>query len=378
MYYPRILSEQVFDALTPGKVVLITGARRVGKTVLISRITERINEEVLMLNGEDFTIKEQLQGQRIEQYRSLLGEKSVLIIDEAQKIDNIGLIIKLMIDNIDGLKVILTGSSALDLGNRFGEALTGRKITFHLFPLSIQEFKEFENDLEIKDRFEERLIYGMYPEIWQTNDRMKRINYLKELANDYLFRDILQLENIRNASKLQDLLRLISFQIGKEVSNEELGRKLGMNTKTVSRYLDLLSKVFIIFRVQGFSRNLRKEITKNYRWYFYDNGIRNVFSANFNTIRLRQDIGQIWENFIIAERIKCLSYSRDYGNIYFWRTYDKQEIDLVEERDGYLHGYEIKWGKKNKKCPPAWSKAYPGASFKIIHPENYLEWVGGG
>ena len=374
-YYPRILTDQVLEYLTAGKVILIVGARRVGKTVLISRITEKIHEETLLLNGEDFTTKELLQGQRIEQYRSFLSNKTVLIIDEAQKVDNIGQIVKLMIDHIHNLKIILTDSSALNLGDRFGEALTGRKITLQLFPLSIQEFKQFENDLQISDHLEERLIFGSYPEVWQTNDRSKRIGYLKELANDYLFRDILQLENIRNASKLQDLLRLMSFQIGKEVSNEELGRQLGMSKKTVERYLDFLSKVFIIFRVQGFSRNLRKEVTKNHRWYFYDNGIRNVFAVNFDTVRMRQDTGQIWENFIISERIKFLSYNRDYGNIYFWRTYDKQEIDWVEERDGRLYGYEIKWGKKKEKCPASWRKSYPEARFSVIHPENYLEWL---
>jgi len=375
IFYPRILTEQVLENLAPGKVILIAGARRVGKTVLISRITEKIDEETLVLNGEDFTTREQLQGQRIEQYRGMLGDNTVLIIDEAQKVDNIGQIVKLMIDNIDGLKIILTGSSALDLGDRFGAALTGRKVTLNLFPLSIQEFRQFENSLKMQDRLEERLIFGMYPEVWQTTDRTKRIGYLNELASDYLFRDILQLENIRNSSKLQDLLRLISFQTGKEVSNDELARQLAMNTKTVARYLDLLSKVFIIFRIQGFSRNLRKEITKNYRWYFYDNGIRNVFAANFNTVRLRQDIGQIWENFIISERMKFLSYSRDYGNVYFWRTYDKQEIDLIEERDGQLNGYEIKWRTKIVKPPGAWTRNYPDASFSIINPENYLEWI---
>ena len=376
IYYPRILTDQVLNYMKPGKVMLIVGARRVGKTVLISRITEKITEPALVLNGEDFTTQDLLQGQRIEHYRSLISNNTLLIIDEAQKIDNIGQIVKLMVDHIQNLKIILTGSSALNLGNRCGEALTGRKITLHLYPLSIQEFKNFENDLQIRDRLEERMIFGCYPEIWQIKDKSERIDYLKELANDYLFRDILQIENIRNASKLRDLLRLISFQIGKEVSNEELGRQLSMSKTTVDRYLDLLSKVFIIFKVEGFSRNLRKEITKNNRWYFFDNGIRNVFTANFNTVQLRQDTGQLWENFIISERLKYLSYNRDYGNIYFWRTYDKQEIDWVEERDGKLYGYEMKWGEQKEKCPAAWKRAYPDASFSVIHPGNYLEWVG--
>lgn len=373
--YQRKLKNEIINNIKPGKAILILGARRVGKTVLISQIAQTIEEQTLILNGEDFTTQQQLQGQRIQQYRSLLSNKTLLIIDEAQKIPHIGAIIKLMLDHIEGIKVVLTGSSALDLGEHFGAALTGRKQTFHLFPLSIHEFKQVESDLELKDHLEERLIFGTYPEIWQINDRNQRIAYLKELANDYLFRDILQLENIRNASKLQDLLRLISFQVGKEVSIEELGRQLGLNKKTVERYLDLLSKVFIIFRIRGYSSNLRKEVTKSHRWYFYDNGLRNVFSANFNNINLRQDSGQLWENFVIAERVKYLSYAQDYGNTYFWRTYDRQEIDWVEERDGSLSGFEMKWSKTHVKCPAAWKRAYPDAKFLVIHPENYLEWL---
>ena len=333
IYYPRILLNKVLEFLRPGKVIIIVGARRVGKTVFLSQIQERLDEPALFLNGEDMTTVDLLGAKRAEQYRRLLQGKSLLIIDEAQKIENIGAIIKLIVDHIPEIKVILTGSSAFELGNRFGEALTGRKFTLHLYPLCFREFAMNENPLELLERTEDRMVFGGYPEVWRLDDPTQRIAYLKELVNDYLFRDLLEFENVRNASKLRDLLRLIAHQTGREVSNHELGRQLGINKNTVDRYLDLLSKVFIIFRVQGFSRNLRKEITKNRRWYFHDNGVRNVFLANFKRPDLRDDLGGLWENYIVSERIKTLSYRLDHANTYFWRTYDQQEIDWVEERD---------------------------------------------
>jgi hypothetical protein len=219
------------------------------------------------------------------------------------------------------------------------------------------------------------MVFGGSPEVWRLDDPTQRIAYLKELVNDYLFRDLLEFENVRNASKLRDLLRLIAHQTGREVSNHELGRQLGINKNTVDRYLDLLSKVFVIFRVQGFSRNLRKEITKNCRWYFHDNGVRNVFLANFNRPDLRDDLGGLWENYIVSERIKTLSYRLDHANTYFWRTYDQQEIDWVEEKDGVLHGYEIKWRIHRVNPPAAWGKAYPEAKYTVIHKDNYQAWL---
>jgi predicted AAA+ superfamily ATPase len=253
--------------------------------------------------------------------------------------------------------------------------LTGRKYTLQLFPLCFEEFSRNENPLETLERAEDRMIFGGYPEVWRLDERIQKIAYLKELVNDYLFRDILEFENVQNASKLKDLLRLIAHQTGKDVSNHELGLQLGINKNTVDRYLDLLSKVFIIFRVQGFSKNLRKEITKSHRWYFHDNGIRNVFLANFNQPNMRNDLGSLWENYLISERVKTLSYRLDYANTYFWRTYDQQEIDWVEEKDGALHGYEIKWQVRRTKPPAAWSKAYPEAKYTVIHRDNYQAWL---
>jgi predicted AAA+ superfamily ATPase len=373
--YPRILLNRVIEFLQPGKVILIVGARRVGKTVFLSQIQEHIKDSTLFLNGEDMTTADLLKNPRVEQYRQLLKGKSLLIIDEAQKVPGIGDIVKLMVDNIPEIKVILTGSSAFQLGKRFGEALTGRKYTLQLFPLCFEEFSRNENPLETLERAEDRMIFGGYPEVWRLDERIQKIAYLKELVNDYLFRDILEFENVQNASKLKDLLRLIAHQTGKDVSNHELGLQLGINKNTVDRYLDLLSKVFIIFRVQGFSKNLRKEITKSHRWYFHDNGIRNVFLANFNQPNMRNDLGSLWENYLISERVKTLSYRLDYANTYFWRTYDQQEIDWVEEKDGALHGYEIKWQVRRTKPPAAWSKAYPEAKYTVIHRDNYQAWL---
>ena len=373
--YPRILLNRVIEFLQPCKVILIVGARRVGKTVFLSQIQEHIKDSTLFLNGEDMTTADLLKNPRVEQYRQLLKGKSLLIIDEAQKVPGIGDIVKLMVDNIPEIKVILTGSSAFQLGKRFGEALTGRKYTLQLFPLCFEEFSRNENPLETLERAEDRMIFGGYPEVWRLDERIQKIAYLKELVNDYLFRDILEFENVQNASKLKDLLRLIAHQTGKDVSNHELGLQLGINKNTVDRYLYLLSKVFIIFRVQGFSKNLRKEITKSHRWYFHDNGIRNVFLANFNQPNMRNDLGSLWENYLISERVKTLSYRLDYANTYFWRTYDQQEIDWVEEKDGALHGYEIKWQVRRTKPPAAWSKAYPEAKYTVIHRDNYQAWL---
>jgi uncharacterized protein len=359
----------------PGKVILLLGARRVGKTVLVQRIAERFAQDVMLLDGEDFTTFELLKTRSIDRYRRLFGTKTLVIIDEAQKIEGIGDIAKLMIDHLSGLRMILTGSSAFDLSNRFGEPLTGRKVTFHLYPLSHLELSQSESILETTSRLEERMIFGGYPEVWQYADRHARISYLKELANDYLLKDILQYEGIRNAAKIANLLRLISFQIGKEVSNYELGRQLGLTKNTIEKYLDLLTKVFVLFQVRGFSRNLRKEVSKSSRWYFYDTGIRNTFTANFNESALRPDIGELWENYALSERLKVLAYRKIIANTYFWRTYDQQEIDWVEERDGQLHAFEMKWTDRKVRVPAAWNKAYPGSTFTIIRPDNYFDWL---
>ncbi len=376
MYLSREIEQKIINSLEPNKVIVILGARRIGKTVLLSRLIKQLNEPYLLLNGEDFATYELLERRSIANYQNLLGDRKLMIIDEAQKIPDIGKILKLMVDGIPEIKIIITGSSTFDLSNYIGEPLTGRQNIFKLFPLSEKEYYQIEIPTERRDRLEERLIYGNYPELTQINNREKKAAYLRELVNSYLLRDILTFDNIRHSTKILNLLRLIAFQIGRDVSYSEIGTQLQMNKATVNKYLDLLTKVYILHKVEGFSRNLRKEITKNSRWYFYDNGIRNIVIANINPLNIRNDVGQLWENYIISERLKFQNYNNIIVNNFFWRTYDQQEIDWVEERDGNLHGYELKWNiKKLPKEPMGWKKAYPESKFEVINRENYRLWL---
>lgn len=376
MYLSREIEQKIINSLEPNKVIVILGARRIGKTVLLSRLIKQLNEPYLLLNGEDFATYELLERRSIANYQNLLGDRKLMIIDEAQKIPDIGKILKLMVDGIPEIKIIITGSSAFDLSNYIGEPLTGRQNIFKLFPLSEKEYYQIEIPTERRDRLEERLIYGNYPELTQINNREKKATYLRELVNSYLLRDILTFDNIKHSTKILNLLRLIAFQIGRDVSYSEIGTQLQMNKATVNKYLDLLTKVYILHKVEGFSRNLRKEITKNSRWYFYDNGIRNIVIANINPLNIRNDVGQLWENYIISERLKFQNYNNIIVNNFFWRTYDQQEIDWVEERDGNLYGYELKWNiKKLPKEPMGWKKAYPKSKFEVINRENYRLWL---
>lgn len=374
-YLVRDLSENIIKKLQPNKVVLVLGARRVGKTFLVRKILTRIVEPVLILNGEDINVHDKLAIRTVENYKQILGSYKFLYIDEAQKIPEIGLKLKLMIDEIEGLKIIISGSSSFDIHKDAGEPLTGRKYSFNLFALSENEFNQIENSISKKDKLRERMVFGNYPELLHLPDRKDKIDYLNEMVSSYLLKDILIYENIRNSQKLFNLLRLIAFQIGGEVSLQELGSQLGISKNTVEKYLDLLSKVFILHKVEGFSRNLRKEITKNSRWYFFDNGIRNAVIANFNPIESRNDIGALWENYMISERLKFQEYNRLMSNNYFWRTYQQQEVDWVEERDGSLFGYEFKWKEDKVKVPSQWKNTYPDASFEVINMDNYNQWL---
>jgi predicted AAA+ superfamily ATPase len=353
----------------------VFGARRVGKTVLVKEILEKINEPVLTLNGEDINVHDKLAIRSVENYKQILGSYKLLYIDEAQKIPEIGLKLKIMIDEIEGLKIIISGSSSFDIHKDAGEPLTGRKYSFNLYALSENEYNQVENNIAKIDKVRERMIFGNYPELLHLPDKEDKIDYLNEMVSSYLLKDILVYENIKNSQKIFNLLRLIAFQIGGEVSMQELGNQLGISKNTVEKYLDLLSKVFILHRVEGFSRNLRKEITKNSRWYFLDNGIRNAVIANFNPIESRNDIGILWENYMISERLKFQEYKRLSSNNYFWRTYDQQEVDWVEERDGLLFGYEFKWKESKVKAPTHWKNAYPNSSFEVINKDNFEYWL---
>ncbi len=375
MLVKRILADKIQTSLKPGKVVVLVGARRVGKTVLLKLLSEKFSESFLMLNGEDFTSHDLLARRSIQNYKNLLGEKRLLIIDEAQKIPDIGSKLKLMIDEIAGLKILITGSSAFDIQGQIGEPLTGRKKTFILFPFCEKEFAEYESVLERGDNLRLRLIYGNYPEVTQISNLDEKAEYLKEIINSYLLKDILAFEKIKNASIIINLLRLISYQVGKEVSLNELGTQLHLSRNTVEKYLDLLTKVFVLYKLTGFSRNLRKEIVKSSKWYFYDNGIRNAVIANFNPLNMRDDTGSLWENYILSERIKYQNNNSMMVNNYFWRTYDQQEIDFIEERAGNFFAYELKWSPSKLKPPAAWVKTYPKSTFEIITNENYFTWV---
>ena len=374
-YLVRDLSDNIIRKLQPNKVVIVFGARRVGKTVLVKEVLNKIKEPVLTLNGEDINVHDKLAIRSVENYKQILGSYKFLYIDEAQKIPEIGLKLKLMIDEIEDLKIIISGSSSFNIHKDAGEPLTGRKYTFNLYAISESEYNQIENNIEKIDKVRERLVFGNYPELLHLPDREDKIDYLNELVSSYLLKDILVYENIKNSQKIFNLLRLIAFQIGGEVSLQELGKQLGISKNTVEKYLDLLSKVFILHKVEGFSRNLRKEITKNSRWYFLDNGIRNAVIANFNPIESRNDTGILWENYMISERLKYQEYRRLSSNNYFWRTYEQQEIDWVEERDGTLFGYEFKWKESKVKIPTQWKNTYPDSSFEVINKDNFENWL---
>lgn len=372
----REIEDEVINYLRPNKVVVLLGPRRVGKTVLIQQILKRISEPYLLLHGEDQDVRRQLEYRSTQRYKNLLGGKSLLIIDEAQKIPEIGNVLKLMVDTIAGIKILATGSSAFDLDKFTGEPLTGRKQTFHLFALSEKELNQTEDVFQKDANLRTRLVYGNYPELIHLKDLKEKREYLDDLIKSYLLKDILEFDLIRNSEKILQLLRLIAYQIGSEVSYTELGKQLGMSKNTVERYLDLLSKVYIVHSVGAWSRNLRKEIVKGKRWYFYDNGIRNALIGDMKPIENRNDIGILWENYIIGERIKYQEYTKMLVYNYFWRTYDQQEIDWIEDRGGKLHAYEFKWSPKKKaKLPNIFKETYPNTEFEIINKENFLNWI---
>jgi predicted AAA+ superfamily ATPase len=371
----RILTQRIKSKLLPNKVVLLFGARRVGKTVLIRQVIQNFEGKVMVLNGEDDDSIALLNDKSISNYQNLLKGVDLLVIDEAQNIPEIGQKLKLMVDEIDQIRIIASGSSSFDLYNKTGEPLVGRSFTYLLFPFNQQELSTSENLLETRRKLDSRLIYGTYPEVEFMENNADKAEYLKDMVNAYLLKDILAIEGIRNSGKIRELLKLIAFQTGHEVSYEELGKQLAMSKNTVEKYLDLLSKTFIIYRLGAFSRNLRKEVTKAGKWYFYDNGIRNALISNFNPVALRQDIGQLWESYLISERIKNKHFQVDSAEFYFWRTYDGQEIDLIEESNSKIAAFEFKFTERNLKVPRAFAEAYPEAAFLQVHQENYLQWL---
>ncbi len=371
----RIIQSRIEENLKPNKVNLVFGARRVGKTVLLKTIEKNFSGRTLFLNGEDSDTQILLGNTSIANYRNLFQGIDLLILDEAQSVEEIGKKLKLIVDEVTGLRIIASGSSSFDLLNKTGEPLVGRSTNFYLFPFSQSELSKHENLLQTKQNLEERLLFGSYPELVLLKDINQKRDYLRDITGAYLLKDILSLDGVKNARKMSDLLKLIAFQTGNLVSYDELGKQLNLSRNTVEKYLDLLAKVFIIFRLSPYSKNLRKEITKSSKWYFYDNGIRNQLIGDFSNLSIRHDIGQLWENYLISERIKQNLYLNVHSESFFWRTYDGQEIDLIEKTDNSIQAFEFKWGNKIPRAPLAFSNNYPNAKFTVINQENYLNFI---
>ncbi|MEK7498791.1 MAG: ATP-binding protein, partial [Patescibacteria group bacterium] len=358
--------------IKPNKVLAIFGPRQAGKTTLLKAYLKTIENTLKykLDSGDDIRIQEVLNSNDFSKIKEYARGYDIIAIDEAQKIKGVGEGLKIMVDQIPNIKLIVTGSSSFELTGQIGEPPTGRKTTLTLFPIAQTELKTLYTNYELKTKLEDYLIYGSYPEVITQNNNDDKKNILHELINSYLLKDILELEKVKGSKTLIDLLRLLAFQVGNEVSLSELGQQLGLDYKTVGRYLDLFEKSFVIYNLRGFSRNLRKEITKKSKYYFYDNGIRNAIIANFNPIAIRDDIGALWENFIISERLKTQSYTNIYANNYFWRTWEKKEIDLIEEREGKLFGYDCKWKEGSVQAPKEWRTQYSNSEFQTITPEN--------
>lgn len=363
--------------LKPQKAIVIYGPRRVGKTTLLKDLIKKTKLKTFQGTGDDIKLKELFSVPDFDGLINFAKNYELIAIDEAQNIPNIGLGLKIIIDHVKNIKIVVTGSVSFELAGQVGEPLVGRKFTYTLFPLSVLELSKYYTPHQLQNELlEELLLFGSYPEVLTAQTREEKREILKEISDSYLLKDILTLERVKSPKILKNLLQLLAWQIGNEVSLTELSNSLGIDYKTVARYLDLLEKTFIIISIHGFSRNLRKEINKKNKYLFIDVGIRNAIIENFNAINLRNDAGQIWENFVFLERMKTRTYKQIYANQYFWRTWDQKEIDLVEERDGKLYGYEIKWNTHKKVKPPKlWLESYPEAEFKIISPENYLDFV---
>ena len=376
MKIERLLLEQLKNSLLPGKVIVLYGPRQVGKTTLVKTVLETVGRRTRFVNADELLYREALGSQNRQTLDGVLGDAQLLIIDEAQRVPNIGLNLKILIDNHPNITIIATGSAPFELANQINEPLTGRKLTFNLYPVSYPEISKALGRIEAKAALDQWLVWGGYPEIVTAPSHL-RSRLLGELAGSYLFRDLLELKGLRRADKLVDLLRLLAFQLGQEVSLSELASNLSINRQTVERYLDLLEKVFVIYRVGGFSRNLRKEITKNARYYFFDNGIRNSLIQNFNTLSMRDDGGALWENYLMIERIKMHAYAGRAVNRYFWRTYDQKEIDLIEEWQGQLLGFEFKWkqGQIKKSTRREFQTAYPNAQLQTINRDNFEDFL---
>jgi uncharacterized protein len=376
MFIPRKLEEEIKCKILDGrKIIIVYGPRQVGKTTVVNRILETFSLKKLAINADERKYADALSSRDLNVLKRLVAGYDLLFVDEAQRVSDIGVNLKILHDNFPDLKIVVTGSSSFDLANKIKEPLTGRTITYNLYPISINELSSLHNDFELVDRLEEFMVYGMYPELLNIENSQDKVEYLKELTTSYLYKDVLDLRSIKHSKRIHDLLSLVAFQAGSQVSVAELGRALSISKDTIDSYIQLLEKAFVLFRLSGYSRNLRKEVTKMDKIYFYDTGVRNTIIDNLKPLRYRDDHGKLWENFLIVERKKLLSNSRQSVNDYFWRTYTGAEIDYVEERQGRPDGFEFKFGGRMKKCPRSWRETYPGSSFTCVNRENFLDFA---
>jgi len=370
----RYITDQLIGNLKSGHVTALFGARRTGKTVIMNTIVDSLGKEkVLVLNGEDYDVARVLSSHKQQVLKNLVSNNDYLFIDEAQSIPDIGQNLKLLVDTNPNVSVFVTGSASFDLKNKIGEPLTGRSRFFTLYPFSLSEiFSDYIKSLQL---LPEQLVFGMYPQVVLADSIKDKRLILENIRNGYLLKDVLQLESIKDSMFVMNLLRLIAFQVGNDVSFNELASNLKTTVKTVQRYLEILEKAFVIFRLYGFSKNLRKEISKTPRFFFWDNGIRNSIISNFNSLELRDDVGKLWENYCISERIKKQIYLESFSSFNFWRTYDKQEIDLIESTDNNIEAFEFKWGEKTVKVPRGFKVNYPDAYFNTINRQTYYDFL---
>lgn len=368
--YSRLLSDRIKKRIDSRKAIVVIGPRQVGKTTLLEKILE--SKDYLLLDGDDPKTRTLLTEPNSEQIRAILGKAKYVFIDEAQRIEGIGLTMKIIIDRFKNVQLFVSGSSSFDLSNKINEPLTGRKWEYQLFPISWEEYENKHGYLFAEQSLENRLLYGFYPDV--LNNVGDEISILRNLVNSYLYKDILSYADIRKPEVLDKLVQALALQIGSEVNYSELAQIVNVDKNTISKYIDILEKGYIIFKLSSFSRNVRNEIKTNKKIYFYDNGIRNMVIGNFNPIELRTDKGALWENFLISERIKQNEYKQSLARTYFWRTKQQQEVDFVEEVGEKISGFEFKWQKKNQKLPKTFTETY-NAETKIIDRENFREFV---
>jgi len=376
MIKTRIIKDQIIKELDSSSknVIIIYGPRQAGKTTLIDSILSERKEKMQKFIGDDVFTQDLFGKNELSLIKRTLEGIELLVIDEAQRIENIGLVLKLIIDNLK-IKVIVSGSASFDLANKINEPLTGRTKTFHLYPFSYAEIKGDYSSISNDSFIEDVLRFGMFPAVHNLKGDKEKQDYLIEYINNYLYKDILVFGKVKKPKKVLDLLTLLALQSGKEVKMPELASSLSISQKTVENYLDILEKMFVIFNLRGFSRNLRKEVSKMSKYYFYDIGVRNAIIRNFNNLKIRGDAGELFENWFIVEKMKTENNKREFPNFYFWRTYDQQEIDLIEDKDGNLFAYECKIKEKGVSAPRDWKNSYPKASFSEVNTGNYFNWL---